>query len=200
MGETNCLVDTEGSIHADRLFEMAGDCFARVYYFRVHSIAELTCLLFYHLPLQFLPENPRIQLIVVDSIAFHFRNSFSPTEGQATNKLLKAVGCTLQHIAQGEFTNGVPTCILVTNQVTRGAGGVGAQRPQIDEDLFASLGETWSNFVDKRIRTRQSADAEWMVNVIKGKRDEAHCFYVTDIGISLEPLNFVPLEKRPRTE
>nr|XP_045581234.1 DNA repair protein RAD51 homolog 3-like [Procambarus clarkii]XP_045581235.1 DNA repair protein RAD51 homolog 3-like [Procambarus clarkii] len=152
VGGEAVFLDTEGSFTAGRLKDMAASAVHHVqtiggtkvdvsgftvesilkgiYYFRCHSYIEVLAVI-RHIP-SLLQTHPKIQLIVIDSIAFHFRHDF-PDMMARTGLLCRM---TQELIQQATKFN---MAVVVTNQMTTRIECAGSSQ------LVAALGETWGH-------------------------------------------------------
>jgi RAD51-like protein 2 len=112
-----------------------------IHVFRVHDQTELIALI-HQLP-SFIDMNGRVKLVVIDSIAFHFRQDLQ--DSTTRNRLLSTIAQMLHQYAY-KYKLG----ILVTNHVTT----------KVDQDAFGmrgqnrivpALGEHWSHCVTNRL-------------------------------------------------
>ena len=122
-----------------------------IHIFRVHDEASQTCTL-YNLP-QFLQEqeekgNP-VKILVIDSLAFHYRvaSSFnSGTKGNflSTTTSLTRMAAFLQELAS-EFDLAVLALNHLTNKIDKDSTGAGGMK------LAPALGESWAHSVTSRL-------------------------------------------------
>eukprot|EP01084_Bolivina_argentea_P075149 136254_1 len=164
-------IDSEGSLSADRLAEMADAIVAHlkkvartipkpgmqtvaagvtretllsgIHSIRVHDHFQQIAA--FKLIPSFLRQNPSIKLIVVDSIAFHFRHAFDD------NAVRARVLCDMaQLLHECAYSQGV--AVLLVNHMT-------TQVPQRSDSkggrwgswLTPALGDSWAHFVTNRI-------------------------------------------------
>lgn len=163
-------------------------------YRRVHDQTELLASI-NHLS-NFLSERPKIKLVIIDSIAFFFRQSLDNIPMRT--RILSSVAQTLQKVA---FEHKV--AILVVNHMTT----------RIDKNTLAdnntrivpALGEQWSHWITTRIlmsweHNRRSA------KLVKSpsRAEQSATFQISDIGVrdtKEDNMNSVHNEqnnKRPR--
>ncbi|KAJ3160927.1 DNA repair protein rad51c [Geranomyces michiganensis] len=158
------FVDTEGSFIVDRVMEIAGatldelqsrqlqevptveTMLSRIHFFRIHSHVEQVALI--NQLDEFLASRPKIKLIVLDSIAFHFRQKFADM-GQRT-RLLNSMAQRLRALAENR-----DVAVVMTNQMTtriRRAGGMRASLGEGDSaTLVPALGDSWGHACTNRI-------------------------------------------------
>ncbi|KAF8796082.1 DNA repair protein RAD51 like protein [Argiope bruennichi] len=145
-------IDTEGSFMAQRLLQIANasvnECKSKstdsdvknftvekilkgVYYYPCKSYIELIARV--NLLNQFLEEHKKVSLIILDSIAFHFRYGFDGSYSLRA-RLLNGIVQTLVKVA-----NDHNVAVVLTNQMTT----------KIHEDgssnLIPALGESWGH-------------------------------------------------------
>lgn len=152
VGGEAVFIDTEGSFTVGRIKDMASHAVHHVqtfgsenndvssftvesimkgiHYFRCHSYIEMLAVI-KHIP-SLLQSNAKIQLLVIDSIAFHFRHDF-PDMIARTGLLCRM---TQELIQQATKYN---MAVIVTNQMTTKIENAGSSQ------LVAALGETWGH-------------------------------------------------------
>jgi len=153
--------------------------------------------------------NPRIRLVVLDSVAFHFRQSFDSGNSKSKKKILSMHGQQLIRLASQRNA-----AVVVTNQVTtRIANGSSYHVP--------ALGEPWSHMITHRVmlkkiwpseRVRVRSKASGKVSLVELRtaqieksaslgQDKAH-FVVLQEGIrdvkTVAAEKEGPAQKRPR--
>jgi len=163
-------VDTEGSFMPHRCFDIAqGLCahlakiqskrssghlipsltpqtiMSGIFVFRVFDHVEQSAILS-ALP-RFLEDHPRVRLLIVDSIAFHFRRGFS-TDFGARSRLLTHQAHQLQQMAR-QFN----LAVVLINQVTTRVLSFSAQSSHIQSSnqLAPALGESWAHACTNRV-------------------------------------------------
>lgn len=127
----------------------------RVHVFRTHDQAE-TIATINHLD-AFVKQSPAVKLIVIDSVAFHFRESLADTS--ARSRLLSNISQTLNQLA---FTHRL--AVVLTNHVTNrfGSGPPGTNdepRMAVLQRITPALGEMWSHCVTNRVMLHWEANA-----------------------------------------
>jgi len=127
----------------------------KIYYWRVYDCVELmACVKRLH---EFLCTHPKVKLIIVDSVAFHFRQDLS--DMGTRNRVLNELGQTL-HRTHMDFSVGV----VVTNQMTTSfSNGETFHIP--------ALGEAWAHMVTCRVLVSRTNDASL---VAKRTRSDAN--------------------------
>jgi RAD51-like protein 2 len=108
-----------------------------IYYFRVHNFVEQIALVAC-LRDRIMKELTQVKLIVVDSIAFHFRRHFE--DFSVRTRLLGNMAQTLISIAK-EFNLAIVLMNQVTTKMERGKKA----------ELVPALGETWGHSATNRI-------------------------------------------------
>lgn len=106
-----------------------------VFVYRVHDYQELMEVL--HLLPQLVENSNRIKLIVVDSIAFHFRHAFS--DMYLRSYKLNNIASQL-HTLSNEFN----LAILLVNQVT-------TRKNANSMSIVPALGDSWAHNATNRI-------------------------------------------------
>lgn len=157
-------IDTEGSFVAERARDIAGAALhhlssvaadpsnaehtkacaaldvagmlSRIHLFRAHTHNELIALTY--LLEDFCAEHPNVRLVVVDSIAFHFRQEFASMA--LRSRLLHGIAQTLIRLAVAHNL-----AVVLTNQMTTKLGG--ESRGQ----LVPALGESWGHMCTNRV-------------------------------------------------
>jgi RAD51-like protein 2 len=164
LGGKAVYIDTEGSFVVERVAEMAkavrhhlfsmakskkqdklqkqaeeltlDTILSGIYFYRVFDYTEQLALV-RTLP-AFLKQHPDVRLVVIDSIAFHFRHDFTDMSLRA--RLLVGMAQSLNSLAQ-DFN----VSVTIVNQVTTKSGGGG------DSALVPALGESWSHAATNRV-------------------------------------------------
>eukprot|EP00048_Salpingoeca_helianthica_P018826 m.243227 g.243227 ORF g.243227 m.243227 type:complete len:358 (-) comp27182_c0_seq1:21-1094(-) len=123
--------------HAQACAELSlAGMLSRIHLFRAHTHHELIALSF--LLEDFCKEHPNVRLVVVDSIAFHFRQEFASMA--LRSRLLHGIAQTLIRLAVSHNL-----AVVLTNQMTTKLGG--ESRGQ----LVPALGESWGHMCTNRI-------------------------------------------------
>ncbi|CAM6121112.1 unnamed protein product [Calypogeia fissa] len=156
-------IDTEGSFMIERASQMAESCIedieirapadlqveleelkdklnfntflSHIYYFRVHSAAEQIAVV--NRMEHFLSEHKQVRLIVIDSVAFHFRQGFE-SMGERTRIL-----CSLAQTLVG-LSEKYELAVVIINQITHKFTEEGAK-------VQPALGETWAHSTTNRL-------------------------------------------------
>ncbi|GFT72629.1 DNA repair protein RAD51 homolog 3 [Nephila pilipes] len=146
------FIDTEGSFVSQRLVQIANSCIQEckgksqdsdvndftiekvlkgIYYYHCKTYTEVIAQV--NLLHQFLEEHKKVALIVIDSIAFHFRYGFDGSYSLRA-RLLNGIVQTLVKVASD-----YKVAVVLTNQMTT----------KIHEDgssnLIPALGESWGH-------------------------------------------------------
>ena len=174
--EGECIyIDTEGSFMVDRVHQIAtalechlrknsgsgrghvprvSDVLSKIYCFRVHDVTEQLATLKI-LP-EFILAHPNVKLIVLDSVAFHFRHDF--TDMAKRSRALSQLAQDLNKMASDYQLS-----VVVTNHVTTrmgGSGGGGSSSSSSSSSssnngnaayLAPALGESWSHAATNRV-------------------------------------------------
>ena len=129
---------------------------SRIHVFRAHDYAEqlafVRCL-----PdlIRALAPTVAVRLVVVDSVAFHFRHDFSDLSARA--RALTRLAQQLNAVA-AEFR----VAVLVTNHMTTRVDGATNADASAPSELVPALGESWSHAVANRVLvTPTDAHAVW---------------------------------------
>ncbi|XP_067682068.1 DNA repair protein RAD51 homolog 3-like isoform X2 [Haliotis asinina] len=158
-GET-VYVDTEGSFIVERLVDIASatvehcnniaqmdgsddvkeaasnfsleKLLSGIHYFRCHDYIELLSTV--HILPKFLSENKKVKLVIVDSIAFHFRHDFD--DMSLRTRLLTSMAQSFIRLATEH-----KLAVVLTNQMTTKMGGGAAG----GSHLIPALGESWGH-------------------------------------------------------
>ena len=144
LSATAVYIDAEGSLIPERLLSIAdnvikshnlseflsvADILQNILIFRVHDFVEqlaVTCDFE-----KLISEHPTIKLIIVDSVAFHFRHEFD--DASVRSKLLSMYAQRLSEIART-----FKIAVVVINQVTMKVKGQSGT-------VVPALGETWAH-------------------------------------------------------
>jgi RecA/RadA recombinase len=174
------------------------------HYLRVMGLVEFVALLL-HLPSMLEAEAySRVRLVVIDSMAFHFRFGDAVTDFAQRSRMLFSLGQHLQRLAAERRI-----AIVATNHVTH-RGGREAERLGPAE-MIPSLGDAWSHTVSTRLLLRHplgnaatimedGASQLRHVALLKAPaRPRAECtFRLCASGIRNAPV--AAREKRPRED
>eukprot|EP00051_Salpingoeca_urceolata_P031293 m.11098 g.11098 ORF g.11098 m.11098 type:complete len:402 (+) comp3930_c0_seq1:332-1537(+) len=181
-------IDTEGSFVVERVEEIAQaavnhleghakeelDEFSvesvlrGIHYMRVHSHQQQIAVV--ETLVDFLAEHPDVKLVVIDSVAFHFRRDFEDM-GLRT-RLLNSLAQSLLRAASEHSL-----AIVLVNQMTTKITDAGSH-------LAPALGETWGHAATTRVVLSWRNNTRW-ATVLKSpnvKEDEAP-YQVTELGI-----------------
>ncbi len=157
------------------------------HYLRILSLVDFVAVLL-HLP-QMLQTNPlyaRVKLVVIDSMAFHFRFGEAVQDFAQRSRMLFALGQHLQRAVAAAFK----VAVVVTNHVTQRQVGQspseGAQGGRSPAELIPSLGDAWSHAVSTRLLLRHPV---------------SHTATVLEDGVSqLRHVALLKAPSRPRAE
>lgn len=197
LGGEAVYIDTEGSFLAERVAEMAKALLAHldmlahrerqpeqlaalatldinrllagIHCFRVHDAAEQLAVV-RKLP-SFLLQRPKVKLLVVDSIAFHFRHGIARDAAQR----LQMLGQLTQSLT--DLAARQPLAAVLINQVTtrvNSASNTSALAP--------ALGESWGHACNVQLML-QWAEGEREARLYKGGAPGAARFQVTAQGV-----------------
>jgi RAD51-like protein 2 len=192
----HCIyIDTEGSFMATRVAEIAQGIVERlavplrgldeaareavsvegllsnIYYFRVHNFVEQIALMAC-LRDRIRNELTKVKLIIVDSIAFHFRRHFE--DFSVRTRLLGTMAQTLIGLAK-EFGLAVVLMNQVTTKLERGKRA----------ELVPALGETWGHSATNRIMLLEHRGVRWARLVKSPNMAKAEaCYIVTEQGLA----------------
>ncbi|XP_061188835.1 uncharacterized protein LOC133197011 [Saccostrea echinata] len=162
-------IDTEGSFIVERLVDISkatvdhcqemarqeglkGDkmtvdsVLSRVHYYRCHDYVELLATV--HLLPEFIKQHPKVRVVLVDSVAFHFRHDFDDLS--LRTRLLTAMAQSFIKLAT-EFK----IAVVLTNQMTTKFS------PGEDSRLVPALGESWGHASTIRIILYWEAQKRW---------------------------------------
>jgi len=113
---------------------------SRIHYFRVHDYIEEIALL--NTLEEFINSHPNVKVIIIDSIAFHFRHDFS--DMSLRTRLLNGIAQQLMKLAE-EFN----LAVVLMNQMTTKIQTNEAYRDQ--SILTPALGESWGHACTNRV-------------------------------------------------
>jgi RAD51-like protein 2 len=155
-------IDTEGSLSVERLEEMAEamcrhlrkfaahaskpfsltteDFLKNIFVFRVHDYAEQISIVKY-LP-SFFADHPKVRLVVMDSVAFHFRHGFEDMAKRS--RMLSLMSQEMNRLVS-EFHL---ACVVI-NQVTTKFSTQSSGEKKVQ--LVPALGESWSHAATNRV-------------------------------------------------
>ncbi|KAL6779697.1 RAD51C [Auxenochlorella protothecoides x Auxenochlorella symbiontica] len=199
LGGEALYVDAEGGLTLERLTQMAdalaahlrrvaaarGDArraqaaaaltrermFDAVHLYRVHDLAELLAVV--DGLAATLAARPAIRLVVVDSIAFHFRQDHADLA--ARTRQLAQLGQSLMEVAVAH-----DVAVVLTNHVTTRPGEDGGVPPR----LIPVLGDTWAHVATSRLMLYWEAGARRAFLYKSPSQPPASCEYlVTGEGI-----------------
>ncbi|TPX71167.1 hypothetical protein SpCBS45565_g01351 [Spizellomyces sp. 'palustris'] len=152
-------IDTEGSFVVERVAEIAratyrfvggseeqekeqvDEYLSRIHYFRIHGYLEQIALI--NQMDQFLKKHPNVKLMVIDSIAFHFRQNF--TDMGLRTRLLNGMAQNLRRFADMSDM-AVVLMNQMTTRITRGE-----QSNNNTATLVPALGDSWGHASTNRI-------------------------------------------------
>ncbi|CAG8511154.1 12227_t:CDS:10 [Acaulospora morrowiae] len=202
-------IDTEGSFIVQRVVEIANGTIeklnessdgkndlpldletvlSRIHYFRAHDYIELLALI--KIMDQFLKEHRTVKLIVIDSIAFPFRQNFS--DMMLRTRLLNMIAQDLAIIAES-----FEIAVVLLNQMTTRFGNSGNSDKVT---LVPALGDSFNNKCPNQIILYWREDMRFAHLVKSASSQEATVQYqITTSGIRDCPSNW-PIRKRYRED
>lgn len=131
--------------------------------FRVHDQVELIATI--HQLSSFLKSHTKVKMIIIDSIAFHFRQDLNDTS--ARSRMLSSIAQILNKLAY-DFNLGVVLINHVTTRVEKGSmGQAGGNK------LVPALGEQWSHCVTNRIMLHWASTDNSMSTLSKDNQRHA---------------------------
>ena len=113
---------------------------SRIHYFRVHDYVEEIALL--NVLEDFVRDHPKVKLVVIDSIAFHFRYDFSDIA--LRTRLLNGMAQGLMRLAEESQL----AVVLMNQMTTKIQAGEAYQDQSI---LTPALGESWGHACTSRV-------------------------------------------------
>jgi len=125
-------------------------------------------------------KNPKVKLIVIDSVAFHFRHGSSSVDFAKRSRLLAGMSQKLNELAH-KSNLAVVLINQMTTKVDDGGGGGGR--------LVPALGETWAHAATHRVQLYWASDAvtsgERKAKLIKSssKAQKTVSYTITKLGI-----------------
>ena len=123
----------------------------RIHVFRCHEVTELLACLD-HMP-EFVKEHPKVKLVVVDSIAFHFRQDFDDMALRAS--ILAKTTNNLMSLAKKH-----ELAVVTINQATTKPGG----------RLAPALGESYAHAATTRVALSWGEEGTRIAYVAKSPR------------------------------
>ncbi|XP_014786211.1 DNA repair protein RAD51 homolog 3 isoform X3 [Octopus bimaculoides] len=161
-------IDTEGSFIVERLQDIAevtvrhcqnlnteGDTpvtfttdqvLNGIHYFRCRDYVELLAII--HLLSELIKDRPKVKLVIIDSIAFHFRHDFED---------IRLRTCLLTTIAQSliQIANKHTLAVVLTNQMTTRINNNSSSSymniSDTTQNMVPALGESWAHISTIRI-------------------------------------------------
>jgi len=106
-----------------------------IHLFRIHDYVEQIAVI--HTLPGFLDQHPKVKLVVIDSIAFHFRHNFE--DFALRSRLLNGIAQRLTQIATDR-----EIAVVLVNQVTTKIGSNGGY-------LAPALGDSWAHACTSRV-------------------------------------------------
>ncbi|CAG8494092.1 3067_t:CDS:2 [Paraglomus brasilianum] len=206
-------IDTEGSFIAQRAAEIASAMVERVnghqhagtealvnvdtilskiHYFRLHNCVELIALV--KVLDEFLKEHSKVKIIIIDSIAFHFRHGFS--DMALRTRILNSLAQDLTKIAHS-----FNLAVVIFNQMTT-KFFVSSDRSATDQAiLIPALGESWAHQCNNRIILYWQ-DGIRCANLIKSanRREQIVTYQIGATGIRDVIDDASSSRKRPRED
>lgn len=116
----------------------------RIDYCRMHDLTEQLAMV--HCLGTYLSKHPRCKLVVIDSVAFHFRHSFTDSNFSTRTKLLTA---TAQKLA--ECAERYDAAIVLINQMTTRFSAAEKAGGDAGAHLVPALGDSWGHACTHRI-------------------------------------------------
>ncbi|CAG8490189.1 3669_t:CDS:10 [Ambispora gerdemannii] len=199
-------IDTEGSFIAQRAQEIATatvqslseksteplidveTILSRIHYFRIHDYIELLAVV--KILDDYLKEHSNVKLVVIDSIAFHFRQNFS--DMALRTRLLNGLAQDLT-----KLVDSFELAVVILNQMTTkfgvNSGTILTDKPV----LVPALGESWSHQCNNRVILYWRDDIRYAHLVKSSNLQEGTVPYkITSQGVRdvLEP-EYVPHEE-----
>ena len=183
------FIDTEGALHTERLRAMAeahvghiqriaerrglsgdfealtsDDVLERIHVFSADDLSELLGIV-HHLP-SVLRRKTSVRLVVIDSVAVHFRHDVGDTAHRS--RVLTALGQSLGRVAHEQrlavvLTNHLTIRVEPTGDGGSGAGGDFDARTR----LTPALGQTWAHVARDRLLLSHESDGTRHVTISK---------------------------------
>ena len=144
-----------------------------VHVFRVFDYVEQLAVLSF-LP-SFLACHPRVRLVVLDSVAFHFRRGFD--DFSVRSRLLAGMAQQLIAIARSHRLAVVAINQLTTRILGGGTGGGSGGASSDVSSLAPALGESWSHACTHRVLLYWKGRDRWARVVKSPSRRQAACRY-----------------------
>lgn len=138
-----------------------------VYIYRCHDYIQLIATI--HLLSEFIETHPNVKLIIIDSIAFHFRHDFD--DYALRTKLLNGIAQILINIAVKN-----KLAVLLTNQLTTKFYDGGSSQ------LIPALGESWGHAPTLRIILQWQNKQRWAYLFKSPSHKEARVPYQITTG------------------
>jgi len=137
------------------------DVFQRIRVCRVHNYTEQLAIV--NSLSSVLKDNPKIKLVCLDSVAFHFRHDF---ENMAKRTRLLSAHAQALNLIASKYA----VAVVVTNQMTTKIVHKGQSNQDSFSYLVPALGESWSHAITSRIVLAQTGRSKEIK--IKSKRKD----------------------------
>ena len=143
-----------------------------VHVFRVFDYVEQLAVISF-LP-AFLASHPRVRLVVLDSVAFHFRRGFD--DFSVRSRLLASMAQQLMAAAR-KHRLAVVAINQLTTRIAAGGGGGSSGTSSDVSSLAPALGESWSHACTNRVLLYWKGRERWARIIKSPSRKQAACRY-----------------------
>ena len=132
----------------------------------------------------FLRERPRVRLVLIDSIAFHFRRGFDG-DFSTRARMLAAMAQQLQRLAH-DHRVAVVAVNQVTTRIAQQGGAADSNDsgepllPSSSSSLAPALGESWSHSCTSRVLLYWKGAERWARIIKSPARKQAACRYTVN--------------------
>ena len=146
-----------------------------IHYFRCYDYCQLIAVV--NTMAEFLREHTAVKLLIIDSIAFHFRHDFD--DFSLRTRVLNGITQSLTKLAGLH-----KLAVVLTNQMTTKVGGTGGSRPSGESQLIPALGESWGHACTLRMILYWDKQQRWALLYKSPSRMEAIVPYqITTAGV-----------------